>query len=105
VGVAAVEAATGTDFNVLYDDFTRALVLSGTGASSDPKYNFTTLNLQTLQPAGRGGLRGGGPVVPPYACNYGMYAYSIGFIAWQGFFGTITLSGADAQGTAFGLSR
>jgi hypothetical protein len=31
VGVAAVESATGMNFNELFTDFTRALVMSGTG--------------------------------------------------------------------------
>ncbi|MGE5549260.1 MAG: hypothetical protein ACM3ZC_01855 [Bacteroidota bacterium] len=56
VGVAAVEAATGTDFNTIFNNFTRALVLSGTGGSTNPLYAFTTLDLQTVQPNGRGGL-------------------------------------------------
>lgn len=48
VGITTVEAATGTDFNTLFNDFTIALVMSGTGDSIDQKYNFTTLNLQSL---------------------------------------------------------
>lgn len=107
VGIAAVEAATGVDFNELFNDFTRAIVMSGTGDSSDPKYNFKTLDLKAVQPEGRGGLLPGGLFVSGYcAINFsGFYAYRIWFLEWTGTFGTMQLRSSSVKGTAFGLSR
>lgn len=56
VGIAAVEAATGEDFNIIFADFVRAMVMSGTGDSVNARYQFKSLDLQALQPEGRGGL-------------------------------------------------
>jgi hypothetical protein len=110
VGVAAVENATLMDFNALYDDFTRALVMSGTGDSTDPRYGYKTLDLRAIQPTGRGGLVPTSAHIAgdaPVACS--LYAYRIFFIDWTGAFGTMTLSepnsGTNFAGTVFGLSR
>jgi len=106
VGIAAVEDATGASFNTIFSNFTKALVMSGTGDSSDTRFNFQTLDLQLLQPNGRGGLL-------PYStvCSAGtnytgvLYPYEVAFNQWSGTFGTMTLSGSDFSGTAFGLSQ
>jgi len=106
VGIAAVEDATGVSFNTIFSNFTKALVMSGTGDSSDTRYNFQTLDLQNVQSSGRGGLL-------PYStvCTAGnnytgvLYPYEVAFNQWTGTFGTMTLSGSDFSGTAFGLSR
>ena len=105
IGIAAVEAATNDAFNNIFSNFTKALVLSGTNESIDPKYRFTTLNLQTVQPTGRGGL------LPSLTCAAGstardisIYPYEISFYQWSGTLGTMTLSGSGFFGTAFGLS-
>jgi len=106
VGVAAVESATGMNFNELFTDFTRALVMSGTGDSTDPRYGFTTLNLREVQPGARGGLA----TTDTYKISSGntfsgdLLPYQIIFNTRTGDFGNLTLSGTDAQGTVFGLS-
>jgi hypothetical protein len=105
IGIAAVENATGMDFNTLFNDFTRALVMSGTGDSDSSKYNFSTLDLQAVQPNGRGGLTTSYLHTAGYSGSGGLFAYRIHFAEWTGEFGTITLTGTDIAGTAFGLSQ
>lgn len=108
IGVAAVEAATGGNFNTIFNNFTRALVLSGTGDSDNPLYNFSTLDLQAVQPNGRGGL-----TTPHYFdagdsivhSRGGLYPYEICFLGWNGDFGTMKLSGDSVIGTVFGISQ
>ena len=104
-GIAAVEAATKDSFNDIFANFTKALVLSGTGGSIDPKYRFATLNLQTIQPTGRGGLLPWSTYTAGYtARDISIYPYEISFYKWSGIFGTMSLSGSGFFGTAFGLS-
>ncbi len=105
VGVAAVESATGADFNAIFNNFTLALVLSGTGVSSDPRYNFTTLNFQTLQPLGRKGLL---PLMTYSAgtstySSSGWFPYSLLFFQWNGTFASMSISGDYWVCTAFGF--
>ncbi len=105
VGVASVEAATGLDFNTIFYDFTLALVLSGTSATIDNRYSFGTLNLQTVQPVPRKGLKYDSAYTFT-AGNGGSswnYPYEIYFMPASGTFGTVSLSGTDVIGTAFGL--
>jgi hypothetical protein len=104
-GIAAVEAATNTDFNTIFNDFTRAIVMSGTDDSTDPRYAFTTLNLQAVQPSGRGGLYPSSAYAAGGQVSGSIYAYSIQFMGWTGSFGTMSLNGTAGTGTAFGLSR
>ncbi|MBN2353075.1 MAG: fibronectin type III domain-containing protein [Spirochaetales bacterium] len=104
-GIAAVEAATGEDFNVLFNDFMRALVMSGTGDSADPKYTFTTLDLPAVQDAGRGGLTSSAEYNSPIAVSGPLRPYGISFSYWPDTFGTMSLSGTDVNGAGFGLSR
>jgi hypothetical protein len=104
-GVAAVEAATGQDFNTLFNDFTRALVMSGSGDTTDARYNFSTLDLKALQPSGsRHGLL---PVNPAGTAGMtlsgSLSAYQIILTSWTGPFGSMTLSGDSLRGTAFGI--
>jgi hypothetical protein len=69
IGIAAVEAATGKDFNQVYKDWTWALFLSNTGYTSNGKYNFRTLNLQQMVTgASRTGLQ-------PYSINTPGYSW------------------------------
>ncbi len=112
IGIEAVETATGMDFNDLFVDFTRALVMSGTGDSTNPDYAFTSLDLSAIQTEGRTGLLpyddAGDEVVDFEAgddFSYSVYPYGIEFDVWGGPFGTLTLTGTDVVGTAFGLSR
>jgi len=108
IGIEAVEAATAMDFNELFTDFSRALVMSGTGDSDDPRYEFLTLDLADVQPTGRGGLLPYDPASPLESGDsdaYWVYPYSLEFSRWHGDFGTMKLSGADVTGTAFGLRR
>ncbi|NLG84159.1 MAG: hypothetical protein GX493_06050, partial [Firmicutes bacterium] len=107
VGVAAVEAATGRNFNVVFIEFTRAVVMSGAYASArpNPRYRFTTLDLRGIQPTGRGGL------TTPLQFNAGddiggeLFPYCLCFIRWTGDFGTMNLLGESVAGTVFGLDR
>lgn len=105
IGVAAVESATGADFNNIYNDFTRALVMSGTNDSTNPRYKFKTLNLQQIQPSGRGGLTTTFVFNVGYGFGGDLFPYRIFFSEWTGTFGVILLSGDSMNGTAFGLSR
>jgi len=106
VGVAAVEAATGKDFNTIYYDFTLAMVLSGTGTSPDVRYNFSTLNLQALQPTIRKGLRNDSLLFNAGESGTAWnYPYEIYFMKGAGEFGTVTLTGIDIIGTAFGIAE
>ncbi|MCL6589420.1 MAG: hypothetical protein K6U80_05635 [Firmicutes bacterium] len=104
IGVRAVESATGADFNTIYNNFTRALVMSNTGDTSNPLYNFKTLNLRTIQPNGRGGLTTVSPYSAGITISGNLYPYRLFFAKWTGSFGTMTLSGTGFAGTAFGLS-
>jgi hypothetical protein len=45
-GVANVEAATGAYFNELFADWAAACYLDDRGITSDPRYNYSSLNLQ-----------------------------------------------------------
>jgi len=105
IGIAAVEAATGASFSTIFNNFTRALAMSNTGDSSDSRYNFSTLNLRTLQSSGRGGLLQSATVISPgWSYTIGIYAYEITFNRCEGTFGTFRLSGTNFSGTAFGLT-
>jgi len=105
VGITAVEAATGTDFNLIFNNFTRALVMSGTGDSVDPTYNFSTLNLQSVQPSGRGGLLIATSFSAGSMASGNLSPYSLAAAAWTGTLGTMDLSGTNLGGSAFGLKR
>lgn len=114
VGIAAVEAATGVDFNIIFKRFSRAVVLSG--ITPNPLYSFGDLNLSTLQTTDRGGLlpiRDSNNINNFYILapnnsiyNYGAwYPYCIWFYRWSGTFGTVKLSGDSYTGAVFGLSK
>ena len=103
--MAAVEAATGNDFNTIFNNFTRALVMSGTGDSTNPLYEFTTLDLQTVQPNGRGGLTTTTTYSAGTNVSGGLYPYRLSFLQWTGTFGTMNLSGDSVVGTAFGSAN
>jgi hypothetical protein len=105
VGVAAVEFATGGNFNTIFNNFTRALLMSGTGDSADPKYNFATLDLQAVQPYGRGGLRITASNAAGSTVSGSLRAYSLAASGWTGTFGSMALSGTDVAGSAFGLVK
>jgi hypothetical protein len=45
-GVANVEAATGAYFNELFADWAAACYLDDRGITSDPRFNYSSLNLQ-----------------------------------------------------------
>ncbi len=49
-GIALVEKVTYEDFDSIFDNFSACVVLSGTGVTEDSRYNFSTLNLQELNP-------------------------------------------------------
>lgn len=105
-GIKAIEEATGEDFNVIFNNFAKAVVLSGTSANPDPRYRFNSLDLQALQPTGRGGM------ITPYKYyagenipEYELYPYELSLVDWQGPFGTMALTGKDFVGTAFGVDE
>jgi hypothetical protein len=105
IGIAAVESATGTDFNTIYNDFTRALVMSGTGDCAEARYNFTTLDLRSVQSSGRGGMTTSFCHAAGASISGSLYPYALQFDTWTGSFGTMSLTGTAGGGTAFGLSR
>ncbi|MGE5605515.1 MAG: hypothetical protein ACM3YE_07485, partial [Bacteroidota bacterium] len=100
VGIAAVEDATGQDFNTIFINFSRALLLSGTDTTS-PLYNFKTLNLRSLQPYGRGGL------YVPFTGTAGdtwtvdVYPYNLTVINFTGAFGTMNLSAGNGMAIGY----
>ncbi len=105
VGIAAVESATGNDFNTIFYNFSRALVLSGTGVTTDERYNFTSLILQDIQSdQRRKGLLPIGPFPAGDGGTVEMYPYEIYFTDWYGEFGTMQLSG-DLAGDVFGIEN
>jgi hypothetical protein len=104
IGIAAVESATGDDFNTIFHNFSRAIVLSGTGVSSSASDNYSTLDLRTIQPNGRGGLQPFALVLDAGTTqNINWAPYCLWFSKWTGNFGTMTLTGSSYAGTAFGL--
>jgi C1A family cysteine protease len=105
VGVQAVEAATGADFNNIFNNFTRALVMAGSGDCTDPLYAFTSLDIKALQPDGRGGLETTSVYTAGATVSGDLYPYRLFFVAWEGDFGTMTLTGGSITGTAFGLAE
>ena len=110
IGIKAVENATGMGFNALFMDFLKAMVMSGTGDSDEPEHRFTTLNLATVQPKGRGGLLpyvpDGGAFAAGDGYDYKVRPYGLEFDYWEGSFGTMRLIGnSGIAGAAFGLSR
>jgi hypothetical protein len=101
VGIKAVEQATGVDFNTLFTNFVRALVLSDRStASTDSVYKFNSLKLSNY-----GGLAALTPTLTAGSGlgNGSIYPYSINFYPCSGTFGTMTLSGNGVTGTVFGL--
>ena len=95
VGVKAVESVTGIDFNEIFNDFAIALVISGTGTSSDPKYNFSTLNLQSLQSSERGGLLPKSILPTGITLSNNNFAYRLRFSTWRGSVGSIIYDSPD----------
>jgi hypothetical protein len=104
-GIAAVESATGIDFNNIFTDFTRALIMSGTGDSPNFRYAFRSLNLQEIQTEGRGGLivKNSGTAGTPSSDI--IYPYSIKTVRWTGDPDALRLAGNNVRGDVFGLSR
>lgn len=107
VGIAAVEVATSTDFNTIFNDFSIALVLDGTGESADPRYNFSTLDLPAIQTTGRDGLETSYSYISgtTVSSSGGIPPYMITFFRWTGSFGSMNLTGTDMVATAFGLTE
>jgi len=105
VGVHAVEQATGASFNTIFSNFLRALVLDGTGDSPVPAYEFSSLDLLSLQPTGRGGLLPAEEFTVGDDPEGSVHPYGINFAKWRGSFGMMSLSSAVVSGTAFGASR
>lgn len=105
VGIDAVEAATGTDFNQIFVNFTRSLVLSNTGISGDPRYNFISLDLKAIQPSGRGGLTTPYEYPAGESDTYSLYPYEINFDSWTGSIQSIKLTGTYHVGTVFRMNQ
>jgi len=113
VGIAAVEAATGDDFNSIFYNFTIALAISDTVASTDTdynsKYDFTILKMQDIQQGGAGVRKGLVPTSTVLSAGGTVTGsnrpYEIYFIKGSGSFGTMSVTGKNIVGTAFGLSQ
>jgi hypothetical protein len=104
-GIAAVEAATRADFNAIFHDFSQALVVSGTGASSNALYNFKTLSLKNIQHTGRGGLLPfDEALMSGDSENLALSPYCLFFKRLSGSYGTLELAGDSYAGTVFGLN-
>jgi len=93
IGIHAVEIATGVDFNTIFNNFTKALVLSDVASNTNSLYKFTTLDLETVQTTGRKGLTT--LYIPNAGKNYDwwLYAYEIWFVDWAGTFKSMTVTG------------
>ncbi|HPT88410.1 MAG TPA: hypothetical protein PL004_11255, partial [Bacillota bacterium] len=91
--------------------FARALVMSGTGDSSKAKYQFKSLDLQDIQPKGRGGLISvdldSGVTVKSWLYPpYGIYPYGIEFFSLKPNVETVKLSWDKwIHGVGFALKR
>jgi hypothetical protein len=109
VGIKAVEQATGVDFNTIFTNFARTLVLSDYSQTSSSLYKFTTLTLADYGGlASLSTLNAGSSLSGDGSNNSGgdaIYPYSINFYQCSGTFGTMTLSGSCIIGTVFGLAQ
>ncbi|HOP73651.1 MAG TPA: hypothetical protein PLC07_01160 [Bacillota bacterium] len=107
VGIAAVEAATRENFNITFANFARALVMSGTGDSSKAKYQFKSLDLQAIQPKGRGGLISVDPNLDSgVTVQSRLYPYEIEFFSLKPNVETVKLSWDKwIHGVGFALKR
>jgi hypothetical protein len=105
IGIAAVEAATGKDFNQVYKDWTWALFLSNTGHTSNAKYNYRTLNLQQMVTTGRKGLQPYYELIVPPGYSWYYYPYQLAFDQFTGLNANSTLKGTGTywKGTVFAV--
>jgi hypothetical protein len=55
LGRACIEAITGENFYDTFGDFMAALYLSGRGVTADPKYNFSSIDMNDFTPLPVGG--------------------------------------------------
>lgn len=108
IGISAVENATGVDFNTIFDNFTRAIVLDGVPEFlANSVYNFSSLNLQTLQTVPRTGLNyyqsiDQGNSISGTVTPYGFYFLNWN---WAGVYNGMSLSGNDTVCTVFRISH
>jgi hypothetical protein len=107
IGIAAVEAATGQNFNTIFNNFTKAVVLSDVTSNTNPLYKFTTLGLEAVQSNylnERRGLTTSLQYPIGFAGSSELYSYELVFIQWTGTdtFKSMQLSGNEVVGTAFG---
>jgi hypothetical protein len=77
-GIANLQQATGTDPAQTIADFAVAIAASGTGATTDPRFSFTGINLRGTytDQFGQGGYAFTGPATVPIAS--GITAYPLG---------------------------
>lgn len=101
VGMQGVANTTDVPFNQLFEDWITALYLSNRGITSDPKYNYTSINLQS---EGYTGLRLGSTLNIGSTASVDIYPYSMAAFPLQGITGTskFTLSGTAAGGLIVG---
>jgi hypothetical protein len=102
IGIAAVEAATGTDFNTIFNNFTISLVLSDVSSNSNPLYKFTSLDLETVQPNGRKGLTTSYTASAGASADWWLYPYEIWFVHWSGTFKSMAVTGNEITSTPIG---
>jgi hypothetical protein len=101
LGMKNVTAVSGIPFDQLFQDWMAALYLSNRGITSDPIYNFTSINLQLPPYAG---IQLGTPLNVGATGTSNVYPYAITAFPLNGITGTskITLSGATAGGLIIG---
>lgn len=107
VGIAAVEAATGVDFNTTFNNFTKAIVLSDVLSNTNTLYQFINppLDLEDVQSTSLNGRRG---LTTAYTASAGasatwwLYPYEIWFVDWSGTFKSMTITGNNIVSTPIG---
>ena len=101
VGMQGIASVTGVPFDQLFQDWMAALYLSNRGITEDPKYNFTSINLQS---GNYSGIQLGNPLEIGSAGTANIYPYSIMAFPLKGITSTskLTLSGNTAGGLLIG---
>jgi hypothetical protein len=102
VGIPNVQMATGTDPTQTIADFAVAIAASGTGATTDPRFGFTGINLRGTytDQFGQGGYAFSGPSTLPIASGSTVYPLG-GFFYLEDHAAALgkTVSAKDPSGT------
>lgn len=97
-----VRLSNYSDFPSLLGDFATALAVSNTGVSTDPRYNFTGINLRQTYPSPHGGVSQvfTGPKLLPVAAGNGVSITGMP----AGAFAYYTVTGLTGSGNAVKLT-